>query len=75
VSELVRTQTAATTSPVFDAVDNARQKISNTASTAQDRVAGASTDLETTIERNPPVAVLIAMVAGVFVGLLSRGLK
>jgi hypothetical protein len=60
---------------VFDAVDNARQKISDTASKAQDRVAGARTDLETTIERNPLVAVLIAMVAGILVGLLSRGRK
>jgi ElaB/YqjD/DUF883 family membrane-anchored ribosome-binding protein len=75
VSEFIRTQTAATTSTVFDAVDNARQKISDTASKAQDRVAGASTDLETTIERNPLVAVLIAMVAGILVGLLSRGRK
>jgi ElaB/YqjD/DUF883 family membrane-anchored ribosome-binding protein len=75
VSEFIRTQTAATTDTVFDAVDNARQKISDTASKAQDRVAGASTDLETTIERNPLVAVLIAMVAGIVVGLLSRGRK
>lgn len=75
VSEFVRTQTAATTSTVFDAVDNARKKISDTASTAQDRVAGASTDLEETIERNPLLAVLIAMVVGIFVGFLSRGRK
>jgi ElaB/YqjD/DUF883 family membrane-anchored ribosome-binding protein len=75
VSEFIRTQTAATTNTVFDAVDNAWQKISDTASKAQDRVAGASTDLETTIERNPLVAVLTAMVAGILVGLLSRGRK
>jgi CHASE3 domain sensor protein len=62
-----------------DAVDNARQKFSDTASKAQDRVARAGTDLETTIEHNPLVLVLIAMVAGIFVGmvagigLLSRG--
>ena len=75
VSEFIRTQTAATTNTVFDAVDNARQKISDTASKAQDRVTGASTDLATTIERNPLAAVLIAMVAGILVGLLSRGRK
>jgi len=46
---------------VVDAVANARQKISDTASKAQDRVARTGTDLETTIERNPLVAVLIAM--------------
>jgi ElaB/YqjD/DUF883 family membrane-anchored ribosome-binding protein len=77
VSEFIRTQTAETTNTVVDAVDNARQKISDTASKAQDRVARASTDLETTIERNPLVAVVagifVGMVAGIFVGLLSRG--
>ena len=75
VSEFIRSQTAATTNTVADAVDNARQKISDTASKAQDRVAGASTDLEATIERNPLAAVLIALVAGIFVGLLSHGRK
>ena len=52
-----------------------RQKISDPASKAQDRVAGASTDLETTIEHIPLVAMLIAMIAGILVGLLSRGRK
>src|SRR6202035_1522348 len=60
VSEFIRTQTAATTNTVFDAVDNARQKISDTASKAQDRVTGGSADLATTIERNPQAAVLMA---------------
>jgi len=73
VAEFIRTQTAATTNTVFDAVYDARQKISDTAGKAQDRVAGASTDLETTIERNPLVAVVVAMVGGILVGLLSRG--
>ena len=71
LSEVIRTHSAATTNTVFDAVNNARQKISDTASKAQDRVARASTDLETTIERNPLVAVLIAMVAGIFVGMVA----
>ena len=46
---------------VVDAVANARQKISDAASKAQDRVARTGTDLETTIEHNPLMAVLIAM--------------
>jgi ElaB/YqjD/DUF883 family membrane-anchored ribosome-binding protein len=81
LSEFIRTQTTTTTNTVVDAVANARQKIFDTASKAQDRVARTGTDLETTIERNPLVAVLIAMVAGIFVGmvagigLLSRGRK
>ena len=75
VSELIRTHTAATTNIVFDAVDNARQKVSDTASKAQDRVAGASRDLETTIEHNPLAAVLIAMVAGLFIGIFGGSLS
>jgi LytS/YehU family sensor histidine kinase len=38
LSEFIRTQSATTTNAVVDAVDNARQKISDTASKAQDRV-------------------------------------
>ena len=75
VSEFIRSQTAATTNSVADAVGNARQKISDSASKAQDRVASASSELEATIERNPLSAVLIAMVMGLLVGLLSRGRK
>jgi ElaB/YqjD/DUF883 family membrane-anchored ribosome-binding protein len=71
VSEFMRAQAAATTNTVFDAVDNTRQKMSDTASKAQDRMAGASKDLERTIERNPLVAVLIAMMAGLFIGMFG----
>ena len=62
LSEFVRTQTAATTNTV-------------TAKKSQDRTAGASTDLETSIEYKPLLAALIAMVAGILVGLLNRGRK
>ena len=75
ISQFVRSQSATTADTVFDAVDTARQKFSETASKAQDRVAGASSDIEETIERNPLVAVLVALVAGILVGLLSRGRK
>ncbi len=73
LSEFIRTHSAATTNTVSDVVDNARHKISGVASKAQDRVTGATTDLEATIERNPLTAVLIALGAGILVGLLSRG--
>jgi ElaB/YqjD/DUF883 family membrane-anchored ribosome-binding protein len=75
VTEFIRSHTAATSSNVVDAVGSAKQKISDTASKAQDRVTGASADLESTIERNPLAAVLIAMVVGLVVGGLSRGRK
>jgi hypothetical protein len=58
----MRIDSATTTS-----TDNARQKISGTANKAN--------DLATTIEHKPMVAALIAMVAGMLVGLLSRGRK
>jgi ElaB/YqjD/DUF883 family membrane-anchored ribosome-binding protein len=68
LSELIRTRSTAQTNSVFDAVDNAQQKISDTAGKAQDSV-------ETTIEHKPMVAALIAMVSGMLVGLLSHGRK
>jgi hypothetical protein len=36
---------------------------------------GASRDLETTIEHNPLAAVLIAMVAGLFIGIFGGSLS
>jgi ElaB/YqjD/DUF883 family membrane-anchored ribosome-binding protein len=75
VSDFIRTQTAAASNTAVDAIDNARQKVSDTASKTQDRVAGASRDLETTIERNPLAAVLIAMVAGLFIGIFGGSLN
>ena len=75
ISEFIRTQTASTANSVFDAMDNTRQKVAETAGRAQGRVAEASSDLEATIERNPLAAVLIALGAGILVGLLSRGRK
>jgi ElaB/YqjD/DUF883 family membrane-anchored ribosome-binding protein len=76
VSEFIHAHSAATPNTDFDAVDNAPQKISDTANKDhKDHVAGASTDLKITIEHKPLVAALIAMVAGMLVGLLSRGRK
>lgn len=75
LSEFIRIHPGATTNTVSDVVDNARHKISGAASKAQDRVTGATTDLQATIERNPLAAVLIALGAGIFVGMLSRGRK
>ena len=75
VSEFIRSQTVATTNTVADAVDSAKQKISDTASKAQDHMAGTSADLESAIERNPLAAVLVALVVGLIVGLVSRGRK
>jgi ElaB/YqjD/DUF883 family membrane-anchored ribosome-binding protein len=72
VSEFVSSQTTATTNKVVGAVDNAQKKLSDTASNVQDRVSGASAHLEATVERNPFIAVFVAMVAGLIVGMVSR---
>lgn len=75
VAEVARTQTEATANTVFGAVDNVKGRISDTAAKAKDRVAEVSTDLEATIERNPLAAVLVALIAGLVLGLLSFGRK
>jgi ElaB/YqjD/DUF883 family membrane-anchored ribosome-binding protein len=75
VSEFIRKQTAAASNTVFDAADNTRQKVSDTAGRAQDVVAGASRDLEKTIEHNPLSAVLVAMIAGLFIGIFGGSLS
>ena len=59
LSEFIRTQTTTTTDTVVDAVANARQQISDTASKAQDRVARTGTDLETTIEPRAQMNALV----------------
>jgi ElaB/YqjD/DUF883 family membrane-anchored ribosome-binding protein len=63
------------TTKVFTAVDGARQKISDKATEAQDKVGAISADLESTIERNPLVAVFLAAFAGFVIGMLSRPRK
>ncbi|MGQ0444268.1 MAG: DUF883 family protein [Beijerinckiaceae bacterium] len=70
VTDFIRSQTAATRNTVSGAADSTRQKVTDTVSKVQDQVAGTSADLEKTIERNPFVAVIVATLAGVFVGLM-----
>ncbi len=49
-----------------------RDHLSNRAAEAQDRFGAFSSDVETKIERNPLTAVVVAAVAGLLMGLLSR---
>ena len=75
VTKLVKAEATATTDTVYGAVDAARQKLVDGASDARQRLAGASSDLEATIERNPLMAVLIALGAGLIIGLLIHARK
>lgn len=72
VGDLVKSQASTARSTVLGVMDDARGKVTDTAYDARDRVASAASDLETTIERNPLLAVTAALVAGLFVGVLSR---
>jgi ElaB/YqjD/DUF883 family membrane-anchored ribosome-binding protein len=71
VSELARAQASATASTVMDTVDGARQKLSDSTAEAQNRLRGAGSEIEATIERNPLVAVLAALSAGLLIGMMS----
>jgi ElaB/YqjD/DUF883 family membrane-anchored ribosome-binding protein len=54
---------------------DAQGRIMDKAADAQDRFMAATADLESTIERNPLVAVLIALFIGLLMGTLSRSRK
>jgi ElaB/YqjD/DUF883 family membrane-anchored ribosome-binding protein len=54
---------------------DAQGRIMDKAADAQDRFMAATADLESTIERNPLLAVLIALFIGVLMGTLSRSRK
>ncbi len=75
ISALVHAEASATTDTVLGAVEQARRKFSEHAADAKDRVGTAGPDVEAAIERNPLTAVLIAMAAGLLIGILSRSRK
>jgi ElaB/YqjD/DUF883 family membrane-anchored ribosome-binding protein len=75
VSALVRAQASATTDTVLGAVEQARRKLSEGAADAKDHVGTVGPDIEAAIERNPLTAVLVAMAAGLLIGILSRSRK
>lgn len=73
VAKIVKTEAAAKTGSVYGVVDAAKQKLSDHAVDTKDKLSSASADLEASIERNPLIAVLIALATGLVIGLLSRG--
>jgi ElaB/YqjD/DUF883 family membrane-anchored ribosome-binding protein len=75
VSNFIRGHTNVAPNSLYDSADSARQKISDTAGKAQDRMTSASKDFERTIEHYPYTALLAAMASGFVVGLVTRGLK
>ena len=72
VSDLMKTQTVSATSAVMGVVGDAREKLTDHATDARERVSAATADLEAVIERNPLIAIVAALIAGLFMGILSR---
>ena len=55
-----------------DRASDVRDRFAGHASDAQDRLGAFGSDMETKIERNPLTAVVVAAIAGLLMGLLSR---
>ena len=72
VAALVSKQADVATARVSEAVDTARDVLTDQAGKAQDKMKSAGAELEASIERNPYSAVLIALGIGVALGLLNR---
>jgi ElaB/YqjD/DUF883 family membrane-anchored ribosome-binding protein len=71
VTDLVRNQASSAASTMAGAVDQARQTVSDTAVDAQNRVKSAAGEFEASIERNPLTAVMVALLAGIVVGVFT----
>ncbi len=75
VLELVQQQAASAKTQVLGAVDGARQKFADQSTDAKDRIGALTSDLETTIERNPFTAIFAGALAGFLIGILVRPTK
>jgi ElaB/YqjD/DUF883 family membrane-anchored ribosome-binding protein len=72
MSKLVQQQTQAAGHRVSEVAGGARDKVASAAADAQHRVRAASGEIEASIQRNPLMAVLIALGVGLSLGLLTR---
>ena len=72
VTELLKHQASHAQDRVMGAVGSAREQIASSAADAQQKVRSASAELESSIERNPLAAVVIAMLCGWVLGRMGR---
>ncbi|MDH7797757.1 MULTISPECIES: DUF883 family protein [unclassified Beijerinckia] len=72
VAKLVSRQADVAGDRVAEAVGTAKAALADSAERAQDKVKGIGADIESSIERNPYSAVLIALGVGLALGLLNR---
>jgi ElaB/YqjD/DUF883 family membrane-anchored ribosome-binding protein len=72
VAQLVRGQTDGAADAMRDTAQHLQQSGRALASDAQTRLRGWTSDLESSIERNPLTAVMVAAGIGLLVGLMRR---
>ena len=72
VTKLVAHQADVAGDRVSEAVGTAKAALAESAGKAQDRMKSMGSDIESSIERNPYSAVLIALGVGVVLGLMNR---
>jgi ElaB/YqjD/DUF883 family membrane-anchored ribosome-binding protein len=72
MTEILHDRVASTEESVRAAAQDMRHAVSASATDAEVHVKSASAELEATIERNPITAVLVALFAGLVLGLWSR---
>jgi ElaB/YqjD/DUF883 family membrane-anchored ribosome-binding protein len=72
MTEILHDRVASTEESVRAAAEGMRHAVSASTTDAETRIKSASAELEATIERNPITAVLVALFAGLVLGLWSR---
>lgn len=72
VAKLVSRQADVAGDRVSEAMGTAKAALADSAERAQDKVKCVGADIESSIERNPYSAVLIALGVGLALGLLNR---
>ncbi len=72
VAQLLRQQTGVAGEQVRGAINEATDQLATSAGALKAKAQAATSDLETTITRNPVSAVLLSLVAGLLLGLWSR---
>jgi ElaB/YqjD/DUF883 family membrane-anchored ribosome-binding protein len=74
VTDLVSKQASDATESIMGVVGDAGKKLSETTADAREGMSNLGAGMESTIERNPMISILLAFSSGIFLGLLSRGL-
>ena len=72
IGDLLKHQATYAGDRVMDAVGTAREQFASSTAGAQKKVRSASAELESSIEHNPLMAVVIAMICGLVLGRLGR---